>query len=90
MYLIFDKYPNLKIARQELKKLFELATSRTHFLFVGSYYDQIDGVAIGSPLGSVLANLFMGFHEKRFFYIMVYKYTFNTRNSWLIIKKVQS
>ena len=29
------------------------------------FYDQIDGVAMGSPLASVLANLFMGHHEKR-------------------------
>ena len=63
--LIFDKYPDLKITRQELKKLFEFATSGTHFLFDGSYYDQIDVVMMGSPLGPVLANLFMGFHEKR-------------------------
>ena len=26
-------------------------------------YDQIDGVAMGSPLGPVLANLFMGHFE---------------------------
>ena len=63
--LIFDKYPDLKIAKQELKKLFECETSGTHFLFDGSYYDQIDGVAVGSPFDPVLANLFMGFHEKR-------------------------
>ena len=37
--LIFDKYPYLKIKRQELKKLFKFATSGTHFLFDGSYYD---------------------------------------------------
>ena len=54
-----------KIARQELKKLFEFATSGTHFCFVGNYYDQIDRTAMGSPLGPVLANLFIGFHEKR-------------------------
>ena len=29
-----------------------------------SVYDQIDGVAMGSPLGPVLANIFMGHHEK--------------------------
>lgn len=28
------------------------------------FYDQIDGVAMGSPLAIVLANLFMGHHEK--------------------------
>ena len=37
--LILDKYPDLKITRQGLKKLFESATSKTHFLFDGSYYD---------------------------------------------------
>ena len=63
--LIFDKYPDLKITRQERKKLFEFATSGTHFLLDGTYYDQIDRVVMGSPLGPVLANPFMGFHEKR-------------------------
>ena len=28
------------------------------------FYDQVDGVAMGSPLAPVLANLFMGHHEK--------------------------
>ena len=63
--LLFDKHPYLKITRQELKKLFEFATSGRHFLFDSSYYDQIDGVAMGSPLGPVFANVFVGFHEKR-------------------------
>ena len=48
--LIFDKYPDLKIARQKLEKLFEFATSGTHFLFDDNYYDQTDGVEIGCPL----------------------------------------
>ena len=34
-----------------------------YFLFNGKFYDQIDGVAMGSPLAPVLANLFMGLNE---------------------------
>lgn len=40
------------------------ATSQTHFYFNGNCYDQINGVAMGSSLASVLANLFMGHHER--------------------------
>ena len=61
--LLFEHNPDLKITKYELKKLFDSATSGTHFLFDGSLYNQIDGVAMGSPLSPVLANLFMGYHE---------------------------
>ena len=63
--LLFDHNPGLNITKAELKlkKPFEFATSGTHFLFQGTFYDQIDGVAMGSPLGPVLANLFMGYYE---------------------------
>ena len=30
-----------------------------HFIFDGQYYDQTNGVAMGSPLGHVLANIFL-------------------------------
>ena len=33
-------------------------------MFKGNFYDQIDGVSMGSPLGHALANLFMNYHEK--------------------------
>ena len=48
----------------DLEDLFFFATSKTNFLFKGRVYDQIDGVAMGSPLAPILANLFMGHHEK--------------------------
>ena len=63
--LIFSHYPNLNITRKELKKLFPFATSQTHFIFSSKFYHQIDGVAMGSPLAPVLANIFMGFHESK-------------------------
>ena len=37
----------------------------SHLIFNGQYYDQIDGVAMGSPLGPVLANIFMCHFEEK-------------------------
>ena len=51
--LLFEHNPDFKITKTELKKLFDFATSDTHFLVDGSFYDQIDAVT----------NFFMGFHE---------------------------
>ena len=55
--------PDIKLGRENVTKLFLFATAQTHFSFLGNFYDQIDGVAMGSPLAPVLANLFMGHHE---------------------------
>ena len=60
---IIKENSNIKLTATELKQLFTIATSETHFLFNGAYYDQIDGVAMGSPLAPILANLFMGHFE---------------------------
>jgi len=45
--------------------LLEYATKKSHFIFDGQSYDQIDGVAMGSPLGPVLANIFMCHFEEK-------------------------
>ena len=63
--LIFNHNPNLNVTKKELKKLFLFATSQTHFIFNSKFYNQIDGVAMGSPLARVLANIFMGFYEPK-------------------------
>ena len=47
--------PDIKLGRENLTKLFFFATAQTHFSFLGNVYDQIDGVAMGSPLAPVLA-----------------------------------
>ena len=41
-----------------------IATTESFILFDGEYYQQIDGVAMGSPLGPTLANIFLCHHEK--------------------------
>ena len=60
--LIFNHNPHLNITKKELKKLFLLATSQTHFISNSKSYHQIDGVAMGSPLVPVLAKTSMGFY----------------------------
>ena len=57
--LIFNHNPNLNITKKELKKLFLYARSQTHFIFSSKFYNQIDEVAMGSPLAPVLNNIFM-------------------------------
>ena len=49
--------PGNKLTRDSLKYLFLFAMAQTHFSFRGIYYDHVDGVAMGSPLAPVLANL---------------------------------
>ena len=63
--LIFKHNPNLNITKKELKKLFLFATSQIHFLFNGKFYNQIDEVAMGSPIAPVLANTFIGFYQTK-------------------------
>ena len=48
-----------KISRQQMKKLLLICTKEMHFSFNGKMYQQIDGVAMGSPLGPIIANIFM-------------------------------
>ena len=44
---------------------YDYSFSQSHFSFKGCYYDQTDGVAMGSPLAPVLANLCMRNHKKK-------------------------
>ena len=54
-----EKKVKTQLSRDELRTLLELCTKKMHFSFNGKIYKQKNGVAMGSPLGPVLANIFM-------------------------------
>ena len=49
--------------RDQFKYLLTLATKESYFLFDGELYQQVDGVAMRSPLGPTLANIFLCHYE---------------------------
>ena len=51
------------LTKDDFTELLTLATTESFILFNGAYYQQIDGVAMGSPLGPTLANIFLGHNE---------------------------
>ena len=50
---------NTSISKKDMKDMLILCTKNVHFSMNGDIYLQIDGVAMGSPLGPVLAGIFM-------------------------------
>ena len=61
----FNSEYNLNISKQDLINHLGLAAKGQIFQFSGSLYVLIDGVAIGSPLGPLLANVFMSSIEEK-------------------------
>ena len=51
----FNETYNLNITQEDLVELLRVATKHQLFQFNGSLYEQIDGVAMGSPLGPLMA-----------------------------------
>ena len=57
--------PTLDILENSLRRLLQLCTKEAPFCDQGgNLYNQIDGVAMGSPLGVLFANAYMGFVEQ--------------------------
>ena len=54
-----DHPPPIPFDRSQLKHLLELAVTNIPFRFLNKTYVQTDGVAMGSPLGPILADIFM-------------------------------
>ena len=55
----FNTKYKLCLTQSELKSLLEAATKDQLFVLDGQLYEQYDGVAMGSPLGPLMANSFM-------------------------------
>ena len=58
-----ENTPN--IPKHDFRNLLNIATKESFFLFNNKYYKQVDGVAMGSPLGPALANIFMCSFESK-------------------------
>ena len=65
----------LSIPEDTLRELLKLCVCENTFVFNGKIYQQIDGVAMGSSLGPLLANIYMAHLEKEYF--LKYKHPFS-------------
>ena len=72
MFKLFISLPSIYcksvigLDRKNFKTLLEHSVLNSFlFCFDSKLYKQIEGVGMGLPLGSTLANVFMCFHEKR-------------------------
>ena len=50
---------------EHITSLLEFCLKTTYFQFQGSFYEQINGAAMGSPISPIVANLFMEEFEVR-------------------------
>ena len=60
----FNTTYDLNLAKTDLVDLLSVATKGQLFQFKGALYEQTDGVAMGSPLGHELANVFVSHIEE--------------------------
>ena len=61
----FNEVYGLDLTKNNLIEMLEIATRHQLFQFDGQLYQQIDGVAMGSPLGPLMANALMCSVEER-------------------------
>ena len=57
--LFSNDFYSRKLSRNDLYDWLKLTTTKSFFIFDNKFYKQIDGAAIGSPLGPTLANAFL-------------------------------
>ncbi|XP_028397232.1 uncharacterized protein LOC114521043 [Dendronephthya gigantea] len=61
----FNSMYDLNLQKDQLAQLLRMASTNQLFQFDGQLYEQCEGVAMGSPLGPLLANVFMCHLEER-------------------------
>jgi hypothetical protein len=61
--VVQDKKLDVKCPVDLLESLLLLCTENVQFFFNDKLYTQTDGVAMGSPLGPILADIFLGYLE---------------------------
>ncbi|CAF3764573.1 unnamed protein product [Rotaria sp. Silwood1] len=78
--MIFKKSssPPIPFNRSQFKQLLEYAVCNVPFRFLDKIFLQIDGVAMGSPLGPILADLFMSNLEQK-----LNKFSTNKPLTWI-------
>ena len=62
-----DSDLQLLIPKDLFVELMKSVTTSVEFSFNNTMYKQTDGVAMGSPLGPALANIFVGYYEEKLF-----------------------
>ena len=62
--LFSNNFYSGKSSRTDFYELLRLETTESSFISDNKLYKQIDGVAMGSPLGPTLANAFVCHYEK--------------------------
>ena len=61
----FNVTHKLNTSKSDLVELLQVATKSQLFQFDGRLYKQVDGVAMGSPLGPLVANTFLCSNEEQ-------------------------
>ena len=53
------------LAVNDILLLFEFCLKNTYFSFQDQFYEQVEGVAMGSPVSPIVANLYMEYLEQK-------------------------
>ena len=64
-----EKDPTLKertvISVGDIVLLLEFCLKNTYFSFQGQFYEQVEGMVMGSPESPIVANLYMEYFEQK-------------------------